>query len=108
MWWRSTKSCADNTNAFSDDRLFPTKDALIGAYLARLAASILAAIDHDVACHADDPRRAVEAMLDAIAADPARPAFAAARSTTRASSSPTLRILPARPPASTGPRCATG
>jgi AcrR family transcriptional regulator len=56
-------------------RLFPTKDALIGAYLERLATTILAAIDRDIERHGDDPQAAVEAIFDAVAADLARPAF---------------------------------
>lgn len=55
-------------------RLFASKDELIGAYLKRLAETTLAAIERDVARYADDPRRAVEAIFDAIAAHLARPA----------------------------------
>src|SRR5690242_18897442 len=44
-------------------RLFATKDALIGAYLDRLAEAILAAIDADIARHGDEPARAVEAIF---------------------------------------------
>ncbi|MGN6607485.1 MAG: TetR/AcrR family transcriptional regulator [Jatrophihabitans sp.] len=55
-------------------RLFPTKDALVGAYLTRLADGILALIDAD-ATTAADPRDALVAMLDAIAADLRRPDF---------------------------------
>ncbi len=56
-------------------RLFATKDALIGAYLRRLSASILGLIDDEINRHAEDPERAVEAVLAAVAADVARPAF---------------------------------
>ena len=56
-------------------RLFPTKDALIAAYLRRLAAGILASVDADVAGHDDDPVAAVRAIFRAIAADLARPGF---------------------------------
>jgi AcrR family transcriptional regulator len=56
-------------------RLFPTKDELIGAYLRRLSASILAAIDEEIDRHADHPEDAVRAVFAAIAADVARPAF---------------------------------
>ena len=56
-------------------RLFPSKDALIGAYLRRLSSSILGLIDDEIDRHADHPARAVEAILTAIAADVARPAF---------------------------------
>lgn len=56
-------------------RLFPTKDALVGAYLRRLAGEILAAIDADVQRHAGDPAGAVRAVFAAIATDLARPGF---------------------------------
>ena len=56
-------------------RLFPTKDALIGAYLERLAKRILSAIDRDIDRHSDDPQGAVEAIFEAVAADLARPSF---------------------------------
>ncbi len=56
-------------------RLYPSKDELIGAYLQRLSASILSAIDGEIARHADEPREAVRAIFTAIAADVARPAF---------------------------------
>ena len=56
-------------------RLFPTKDALIGAYLRRLSSSILGLIDGEIDRHADHPERAVDAIFAAIAADVARPAF---------------------------------
>jgi AcrR family transcriptional regulator len=56
-------------------RLFATKDELIGAYLRRLAVTILAAIDRDIEASADDPRAALRAILGAIAEDVARPSF---------------------------------
>ena len=56
-------------------RLYPTKDALIGAYLERLAGTILAAIDREGVRHRGDPRRGIEAIFTAIVADLARPAF---------------------------------
>lgn len=56
-------------------RLFPTKDELIGAYLQRLSASILAAIDEEIAQRAERPRDAVRAVFTAVAADLARPTF---------------------------------
>jgi AcrR family transcriptional regulator len=56
-------------------RLYPSKDALVGAYLTRLSAGILAAIDRDIAAHSDDPAAAVRAIFAAIAEDLARPAF---------------------------------
>ena len=56
-------------------RLYPTKAALVGAYLERLAASILEQIDTDIAAHDGDPEAAVRAILTAIADDLARPGF---------------------------------
>jgi AcrR family transcriptional regulator len=56
-------------------RLFPTKDELIGAYLRRLAQTILAAIDADIARHPDDPAAAIRAIFDAVRHDLARPGF---------------------------------
>lgn len=56
-------------------RLYPTKDQLVGAYLQRLSAEILSAIDRDVDRFADDPRAAALAVLDAIEADIARATF---------------------------------
>ena len=56
-------------------RLFPTKDALVGAYLERLAHDVLSAIDADVERHAGDPAGAVQAIFAAIAAHLARPGF---------------------------------
>ena len=54
-------------------RLFPTKDALVGAYLERRARVILALIDRDIAEH--DAEGAVRAIFGAIEADLARPGF---------------------------------
>lgn len=54
-------------------RLFPTKDALVGAYLERTARTILAAVDRDIAEH--DAEGAVLAIFAAIEADLARPGF---------------------------------
>ena len=54
-------------------RLFPTKDALVGAYLERQAREILALIDRDIAER--DPDDAVRAIFAAIDADLARPGF---------------------------------
>jgi len=56
-------------------RLFPTKDALIAAYLGRLSSQILAGIDEEVAAHPGDPCGALDAVLDAIAGDLRRPGF---------------------------------
>jgi AcrR family transcriptional regulator len=53
-------------------RLFPAKDALVGAYLNRLSAQILALIDADAA---GPPRAALHAVIDAVARDVARPDF---------------------------------
>jgi AcrR family transcriptional regulator len=53
-------------------RLFPTKDALVGAYLARLSARILALIDADAA---GPPRTALHAVIDAVERDVGRPDF---------------------------------
>lgn len=54
-------------------RLFPTKDALVQAYLERLRDRILAAVDADLG--GPDPAAGLRAVLDAIAADLARPGF---------------------------------
>lgn len=56
-------------------RLFGTKDALVGAYLDRLATTILGLIDADLTRHAPDPRGAVRAIFAAIADDLARDGF---------------------------------
>jgi AcrR family transcriptional regulator len=56
-------------------RLFPTKDALIGAYLRRHAQTILSAIDADIARHPGDPAAALRAIFAAISRDLARPGF---------------------------------
>jgi AcrR family transcriptional regulator len=55
-------------------RLFPTKDALVGAYLARTAGEVLALIDADIQRHAD-PGAALDAIFRAIAADVTREGF---------------------------------
>ncbi len=55
-------------------RLYPTKDALVGAYLARLAATILDQIDR-LAADTDDPRQALVGVLAAIEQDLRRPQF---------------------------------
>ena len=54
-------------------RLFPTKDALVGAYLERRARAILALVDRDIAER--DPADAVRVIFAAIEADLARPGF---------------------------------
>jgi AcrR family transcriptional regulator len=56
-------------------RLFPTKDALVAAYLHRLAETISAAIDDEKARHAADPAGALLAVIAAIEADLHRPDF---------------------------------
>jgi AcrR family transcriptional regulator len=56
-------------------RLFPTKDALVTAYLRRLCTGILAAVDADLRAHADSPGDGLRAVLDAVARDLARPGF---------------------------------
>jgi AcrR family transcriptional regulator len=54
-------------------RLYPTKDALIGAYLDRHAGRILALIDADAA--GPDPAAALRAVLDGVQRDLRRPGF---------------------------------
>ena len=54
-------------------RLFPTKDALVGAYLERQAQTILALIDRDIAER--EPADAVRAIFAAIEADLGRAGF---------------------------------
>jgi AcrR family transcriptional regulator len=56
-------------------RLFPTKDELVGAYLARRAATILAQIDLSIATHTSQPAEALAEILDAIEQDLRRPTF---------------------------------
>jgi AcrR family transcriptional regulator len=56
-------------------RLYPSKDDLVAAYLARLAGTILAAIDAEITRHHRDPAAALLAILDAIEADLRRPGF---------------------------------
>lgn len=56
-------------------RLYPGKDDLVAAYLARLAGTILAAIDAEITRHDGDPAAALLAILDAIEADLRRPGF---------------------------------
>src|SRR5689334_23767103 len=50
-------------------RLYPTKDALIAAYLHRHAEAILALIDADIQRHAGKPKRALDALFAAIQND---------------------------------------
>lgn len=56
-------------------RLYPTKDVLIGAYLGRLAGTILAAIDRDIEHYRDRPREALTAILGSVEVDLAKPTF---------------------------------
>jgi AcrR family transcriptional regulator len=56
-------------------RVFPTKDLLVGAYLRRTSAAVLAMIDAAIAAHADDPRAALRAMFDLVEADTGRADF---------------------------------
>ena len=56
-------------------RLFPTKDALVGAYLRRLERRILALIDRDIERHPDDPAAAVRAIFAAVAEELRQPSF---------------------------------
>lgn len=56
-------------------RMFPTKDALIGAYLADRAETILGYIDADIARHPGDPAAAVRAIMAAVADDVGSAAF---------------------------------
>ncbi len=55
-------------------RLFPSKDALVSAYLRRLAGDILEQIDAQAAA-ATGPAVALHELLDAVGADLARPGF---------------------------------
>lgn len=55
-------------------RLFATKDALVEAYLERLAAEIFSAIDAQIE-QSSDPESALLTVLDSIEADLARPGF---------------------------------
>ena len=56
-------------------RLYPAKDALVAAYLHRLAAAIGAAIEEEITDHEGDPGGALLAILDTIEADLRRPGF---------------------------------
>jgi AcrR family transcriptional regulator len=50
-------------------RVFPSKDALITAYLARRAETIFGLIDADIARHDGDPRGAILAIIEAAETD---------------------------------------
>jgi len=56
-------------------RLYPTKDALVEAYLHRLQNTILALIDNDIDSHPDNPAAALDAILDSVGHDLSRPGF---------------------------------
>jgi len=56
-------------------RLYPTKDALVAAYLHRMARRILAEIDASIATHRGDPAGALDEVLTAIEADLHRAEF---------------------------------
>jgi AcrR family transcriptional regulator len=56
-------------------RLYPTKDALVAAYLHRLAGVILGEIDAVAARHAGFPAEALLEVLDAVERDLRRPEF---------------------------------
>lgn len=56
-------------------RLFPSKPALVAAYLQRLSADILAQVDAVAVAHADRPARALILVIDAVEADIARTGF---------------------------------
>lgn len=56
-------------------RLFKSKDDLVGAYLARKAATVLALIDAELARCADDPRAALLAVVDTVDRDVTRTGF---------------------------------
>ena len=56
-------------------RLFKSKDDLVGAYLARKAATVLGYIDAEVARLDGDPRAALLAVVDAVERDVTRVGF---------------------------------
>ncbi len=56
-------------------RLFKSKDDLVGAYLARKAATVLASIDAELARCGDDPRAALLAVVDVVERDVTRAGF---------------------------------
>jgi AcrR family transcriptional regulator len=56
-------------------RLFKSKDELVGAYLARKAATVLATIDAELARCEGDPRAALLAVVDAVQRDVTRAGF---------------------------------
>lgn len=56
-------------------RLFKSKDDLVGAYLARKAARVLADMDAELARLAHDPRAALLSVVDTVEADVTRTGF---------------------------------
>ncbi|WP_448641439.1 TetR/AcrR family transcriptional regulator [Geodermatophilus sp. URMC 63] len=56
-------------------RLFKSKDDLVGAYLARKAASVLAGIDAELVRLEGDPRAALLSVVDAVERDVTRAGF---------------------------------
>src|SRR4051794_12926694 len=56
-------------------RLFKSKDDLVGAYLARKAATVLAVIDAELARCAGDPRAALLGVVDVVERDVTRTGF---------------------------------
>ena len=56
-------------------RLFKSKDDLVGAYLARKAATVLASIDADLARLQGDPRAALLCVVDIVESDVTRAGF---------------------------------
>ncbi|MGY1782003.1 TetR/AcrR family transcriptional regulator [Geodermatophilus sp. SYSU D01036] len=56
-------------------RLFKSKDELVGAYLARKAATVLGHIDELLLLHEDDPRAALLAVVEYVDADVTRAGF---------------------------------
>jgi AcrR family transcriptional regulator len=56
-------------------RLFKSKDDLVGAYLARKAATVLAFIDAELARHQGDPRASLLAVVDVVERDVTRAGF---------------------------------
>lgn len=56
-------------------RAFPTKDVLVGAYLARRSAVLLGSIDADIAANSDNPYSALLAVLDSVLRDTMRTGF---------------------------------
>src|SRR3712207_5356030 len=56
-------------------RLFKSKDDLVGAYLSRKAATVLAYFDAELDRHQGDPRGALLAVVDAVEKDVTRIGF---------------------------------